>query len=261
MGQHHIKSYSATAQMEPGSYVMVFPAQLGSSGAMALDKGYRATVSDGQRTRIAVRIDKSGNMKAGEEIRYRLLLIHGRQNELANNDDWEMFAIKMGIRGKPAYKVQDVKTGKVKGMKFLLEIEPQDGGFAATIPYANLPIRLPVRVANMNPNWTFAWLDLDRKEWFPSAVDPVIKQGFFTINTRRGTHRFFAGHPVLADNKNLRIAVFSDGRSKIQANINNVGDKAMDTIIRLNPALGKAEPVKIHLESGDMKNLKFKFTP
>ena len=167
----------------------------------------------------------------------------------------------MGFRGKPAYEVKDVKVGKVKGMKFLLELEPSDGGFVGTVTQADLPIRLPVRLADMNPNWTFAYFDLDRKEWFPSAVDQVINQGYFTLDTRLGAHRIFAGHPVMADNKELRILVLSDGASKVQASVNNVGDAAVDAIVRLNPALGKAEPVKVHLEPGEVKNLEFSFGP
>ncbi len=260
-GQHSTSNFGMEATMKPGSYAVIFPAQLGSTGAMALDEGYRVLVSDGARTRIAVCVDNAGDMKVGDEIRYRLLLMHGRQNELPNTYDWENFANKMGLRGKAAYEVKDIKAGKVKGTKFLLEIEPSDGGFVGTVTSADLPIRLPIRVADMNPNWTFAYFDLDRKEWLPSAVDPVISQGYFTIDTRRGNHRIFAGHPVLADNKELRILVLSDGQSKIQASVNNVGDAAVDAIVRLNPALGKAEPVKLHLEPGEVNNLEFSFAP
>ena len=250
---------STEAPMTSGSYVMIYPAQLGSSGAMALDDGYTAKVNCSYPTnRVAVKLDAAKDMKAGDELKYRLLLIRGRPFEDAVAD-WENFAKKMGLRGNPAYEVKDIKSGKVKSTKFLLELEPQDGGFAATITGSDLPIILPVRMADMNQNWTFAWFDLDRKEWFPSAIDQVINQGFFTIDTRVGDHRIFAGHPVVADNKELRILVLGDGKSKVNASVNNVGDAAMDAVLRLNPALGKAEPVKVHLESGEVKNLEFVF--
>ena len=61
----------------------------------------------------------------------------------------------------------------------------------------------------------------------------------------------------MADNKELRILVLSDGASKVQASVNNVDNAAVDAIVRLNPALGKAEPVKVHLEPGEVKNLAF----
>jgi hypothetical protein len=196
-------------------------------------------------------------VKAGDEIRYRFVLMHGPAGELPNTAFWDHFAQTMGFRGKPAYAVKDVKAGSVKGTKFLLELAPADGGFAGTITGVDLPIRLPVRVADMNPNWTFAWFDLDRKEWSPSAVDPVINQGYFTFDTRRGPHRFFAGHPVLADNPDVRIAVLSDAKSEVRATLNNVGDQPVKLKVRLNPALGAANPQEIELASGEMKAVTF----
>ncbi|MCG2661135.1 MAG: hypothetical protein L6437_12935, partial [Kiritimatiellae bacterium] len=253
--------YSGSGIMVPGSYVVVFPSLWGSSGAMALDDGYVASTYakfPGVHVNVAL-ANMPREIKAGEEIKYRLILMHGRPNELPNTDDWDNFANRMGLRGKAGYEVKDIKVGKVKGTRFLLELDPADGGFVGTVMYGNLPIRLPVRVAAMNQNWTFAWFDLDRKQWFPSAVDQVIGQGFFTLDTRQGNHRIFAGHPVLADNTDLRIAVVSDGSTKVQAFVNNGGDQPVDAIIRLNPALGKAEPVKLRLEPGEVKDLEFTF--
>ncbi|MBU4365894.1 MAG: hypothetical protein L6437_10230 [Kiritimatiellae bacterium] len=263
VGLTHTTPFNVVAPMAPGSYVAEFPSLWGATGAMALDDGYVASVyAKFPGVHLSVSLgNMPREMKAGEELKYRLILMHGRPNELPNTADWENFAKAMGFRGNPAYKVKDVKVGKVKGTKFLLELEPSDSGFAGTISACDLPIRLPIRVAGMNQNWTFAYFDLDRKEWFPSAVDQVISQGYFTLDTRRGNHRIFAGHPVLADNKDLRILVLSDGASKVQASVNNVGDAAVDATIRLNPALGKAAPVKVHLGSGEVKDLEFTFGP
>ncbi len=109
----------------------------------------------------------------------------------------------------------------------------------------------------MNPNWTFGWFDLERKQWHPSAIDRDIRQGFFTLDTRRGNHRLFAGHPVLADNAEVRIAVFSDGKSEVRAAVNNVADAPVPVTIRLNPALGPASE-RLLLAPGELKNLTFR---
>ncbi len=255
--------YSARAGAAPGSYACVFPSLWGASGFMALDDGYRLTLnSKNPNTRLGIELaDLPRAVNAGEEIRYRYLIMTGSLRDGPNTANWERFAETMGLRGKPAYEVKDVKAGGVKGTKFLLELVPDDGGFAGTITAADLPIRLPVRVAGMNPNWTFAWFDLDRKEWHPSAVDPVISQGYFTFDTRRGAHRFFAGHPVLADNSDVRIGVLSDARREIRATVNNVGDQPVQVRIRLNPALGHAEPQLIALAAGEMRACAFRWKP
>ena len=258
-GLTHVTPSNTTAAMVPGSYVLQYPSLWGATGAMALDDGYVASVyAKFPNIHFEVNLgNMPRNVKAGEEINYRLLLMHSRPNELPNNADWENFATTMGFHGNPAYEVKDVKVGKVTGTRFLLELEPADFGFVGTVTGANLPCRLPIRVANINQNWTFAYFDLDRKEWFPSAVDQVISKGYFTLDTRLGNHRIFAGHPVGADNPELRIFVLSDGKTKVQASVNNVGDAAVDAVLRLNPGLGAAEPVKVHLESGEVKDLEF----
>jgi len=254
--------FGAGGRMGPGSYACVFPSLWGSTGIIALDDGSRAEVySQPPSNHIGVSlVDVPREIKAGEELRYRYVLMHGRAGEGPNTSEWEQFAVRMGLRGKPAYEVKDVKLGNVTGTKFLLELEPAEGGFAGAVTHADLPIRLPVRVSSMNPNWTFAWFDLDRKEWYPSAIDRETRTGFFTLDTRRGAHRLFAGHPVLADNPDVHISVLSDGKSEIRADLNNVTDKPMTLTIRLNPALGTSAPQQMELASGEMRTVKFAYS-
>jgi len=245
----------------PGSYGCVFPSLWGSAGLIALDEGYLMNLYT-KAPGVHLGVQLAGmprQMKAGERLHYRYVLMHGRTGESPNTAEWERFVRTMGFRGPPGYEVKDTKAGRVKSQRFLLELEPTEGAFVGTVSAADLPIRLPVRVAQMNPNWTFGWFDLDRKEWHPSAVDREIRQGFFTLDTRRGNHRLFAGHPVLADNPEARIAVFSDGKSEVCAAVNNVGDAPMPLTIRLNPALGTGSE-HLLLAPGELKNVTFKLT-
>jgi len=251
--------FSASGRMVPGSYGCVFPSPWGSTGVVALDEGYVGSVyCDAPGVHIGLALaDMPREMKAGEELHYRYVLMHGRARENPNTADWERFVKTMGFRGRPAYEVKDVRYGKVKDTKFLLELTPSDGGFVGTVTGADLPIRLPVRVENMNPNWTFAWFDLDRKQWYPSAVDRKIGQGYFSLDTRLGNQRIFAGHPVLADNPDVRISVLSDGRSTVEASLNNVGDGPVTVRVRLHPALGRAQAQTVTLGAGEMRQVEF----
>ncbi len=254
------EAFSATSKMVPGSYGCVFPSLWGSAGLIALDEGYTMNLyakTPGVHL-IAQLADMPREMKAGETLRDRYVLLRGRAGELPNTADWERFAETMGFRGRPAYALKDVKTGQVKGQNFLLELVPAEGAFVGTVTAADLPIRLPVRVAEMNPNWTFGWFDLDRKEWHPSARSTATSGRASSRSTlRRGAHRLFAGHPVLTDNPEVRMAVFSDGKSEVRATLNNAGDVPVSLTVRLNPALGVAAPQRLDLSAGELKEVKF----
>jgi hypothetical protein len=251
--------YSATDVAAPGSYACAFPSLWGSTGIIILDDGYAIEVS-GRTGNTHFGVFMTGMpraLQAGETLRWRYVLLRGRAGEPPNTAEWERFVRVMGIRSKPAYTVTDIKAGSVQGTKFFLEFTPQDSGVVGTVSYADLPVRLPVRVAAMNPNWTFAWFDLDRKEWQPSAVDAYNNTGFFTLDTRRGNHRLFAGHPVVADNPDVRISAFSDGKSTVRAEVNNAGDAPMTVTLRLNPALAPAPAQTLTLAPGELKTVAF----
>ena len=121
--------------MVPGSYGCVFPSLWGSAGLMALDEGYVMNLyAKAPSVHLGVqRADMPRQVKAGETLRYRYVLMHGRTGERPNTADWERFAQTMGLRGRPAYEVKDVKAGQVKDQRFLLELTPAEGAFVGTV--------------------------------------------------------------------------------------------------------------------------------
>ncbi len=254
--------YSASTSAVAGSYAMLFPSPWGSAGVVALDDGYllETHAKAGNGAVLLSMNELPRGMGPKGRLSYRYLVVQGRANEPSNATEWERFVLALGLRGKPAYQVSDVKVGRVTSTKFLLELVPYEYGFVGTVTQADLPIRLPVRVAGMNPNWTFAWFDLGRNEWYPSAVDRKLSQGYFTLDTRRGAHRFFAGHAVVVDNPDVRMSVFYDAKSKISAIVNNISDAALKVKVRLNPALGNVPVQTIQLAPGEMKQVAFAWT-
>lgn len=247
-----------SAPMETGSYILAYPCLWGSSGAIALDDNLAGMIYTNASI-LDISVNLKGfprEVKNGELIKYRLLLVKGKIGESSNTAGIEYLVKAMGLKGNPAYKVENIKTGKVLSNKFFLDIEPENYGFSGTITKAELPVRLPVFIQDMNPNWTFAYFNLDEKSWFPSAVDPKTKRGYFTLDTSKKDQRIFAGHPVISDNEDLHITVVSDG-SKIEGIVNNVGENEISSTVSLNPALGESKPVEIKLQPGKSQKVLF----
>jgi hypothetical protein len=132
---------TAGGEMIPGSYLVAWPSPWGSTGLLALDDGYTVDLYAKTPT-VDLMMNLAGfprEVKVGEEITWRYVLLRGAVGESSNTLAWENFAKTMGFRGAPAYQVTDIKTGVVQGTKFLLELTPTDGGFVGTVSAANLP--------------------------------------------------------------------------------------------------------------------------
>ena len=98
-GLTHATPFNTMAAMAPGSYVVEYPSPWGATGAMALDDGYVASV---YAKSPSVHFDVTlGNMprdvKAGEEIKYRLVLMQGHPNATAQHGRLGAFCQDHGI--------------------------------------------------------------------------------------------------------------------------------------------------------------------
>ena len=57
------------------------------------------------------------------------------------------------------------------------------------------------------------------------------------------------------------MAVFSDVKMKVEAELNKVTDQPVTVTVRLNPALGEAPPQEVNLAPGELKRVSFAWTP
>jgi len=250
---------SLSVEMTSGSYIMAYPCLWGSSGAIAIDDGYICNLSV-KKPSLRMSISLSGfpkEVKPGDVINYRLILFQGRYGEPPDNREWENFVNKMGLRRKTGYEIE-LKKGKVISKKFILEIKPENYGFLGKVKRAVLPVRLPVFVNDLNTNWTFGYYNFKNNEFFPSAIDYRTKKGYFTIDTEKGDYEIFAGHPVISNDRNVKIFVVKFNKKGIVAEVNNVSDKEIKTEVYLNPLIGNKSE-KIILKSGEFKKIVFKF--
>ena len=78
--------YSASGKAVPGSYAMLFPSPWGSGGVMILDDGYLLDVyAKTGNGHVGLSMDNMPReMKAGDELSYRYIVMHGRARELPN---------------------------------------------------------------------------------------------------------------------------------------------------------------------------------
>jgi hypothetical protein len=199
-------------ELQPGGFITFYPSRLGAVTVMALDPGYQV-VGEMQRPTSLVRFGLplgGRTVRKGERVHYRLLATRGRVHAPPTDREWRDFAGAMGIGGDPAYQVT-VRHGHCVGTNFLLDLESEGGYVRVDLTQAHLPIRLPVRVAGLNPVWG-AWVaDIARDTALPLGIIEREGVGYTTCDLTRGNTELFVGHPVICDRPDVPINALPEG--------------------------------------------------
>jgi hypothetical protein len=118
------------------------------------------------------------------------------------------FAEKFGVAapGKTGY-APDIKRGKQIDNYLIWRLNGEGSGIEAKIPRTDMPGFLPVCVENLNDNWSVQLLDRARP--WPNHRALPIRDGraYAQLDLNEGDLDIFIGHPVVADNPNVKLAV------------------------------------------------------
>ena len=90
--------------------------------------------------------------------------------------------------------------------------------------------RLPIRIYGLNPNWSAAVYDRQRKELIPFGFADEV--GYASVNTRRGDSDVYMGNLVTCDNPDLRLWVVEEGPSRIKVTAHNPTDNEIKATIK-----------------------------
>jgi len=146
--------------------------------------------------------------------------------------EWERLKDLYGIAGgKPAYAVTATQ-GLVTSTRYLLELAADQYGFAGTIDASRLPQSLPVKVTGLNPKWTAARVDLERKQWFPLGVWDGA--AYMALDPALGEQKLFVGNLVTADNPDVFLTLLpanADGTTHVEAH--NPTEKEVTTKVNV----------------------------
>ena len=146
--------------------------------------------------------------------------------------EWERLKDLYGIAGgKPAYAVTATQ-GSVTSTRYLLELAADQYGFAGTIDASRLPQSLPVKVTGLNPKWTAARVDLERKQWFPLGVWDGA--AYMALDPALGEQKLFIGNLVAADNPDVFLTLLpanADGTTHVEAH--NPTEKEVTTKVNV----------------------------
>ena len=147
--------------------------------------------------------------------------------------DMLAFAEAFGVAtpGKTAYKPQ-VRQGKVLDTYLTLNLEAQDGAADLKLAKAAMPGFLTASVQGLNDNWSVQLLD--RAHASPNYRALPIRDGraFAQLDLNDADLDLFIGHPITADQKDLKIQVSWKQAGQWYVEAHNPTDKPMKVALQ-----------------------------
>lgn len=228
------KPFTFDGPVPPGSYFATYPCLTGAQALMVLDEGYALRVEGSDNwVRGYVNLNRPGEkMAAGTVLPYRFLCVVGDYNGPATNAEFEWVRESLGINGPPAYEVQTVQ-GKVLATKLFLDLEAEAGGFTGVLRKTTerrLPVRLPVRVYGLNPNWSAGVYDRPRQTLEPFGIGDGV--GYVSVDLDQGPADVYIGNLATCDQPEMRLWVLEEGPSHVRVVAQNPTDRELTTTIK-----------------------------
>lgn len=172
--------------------------------------------------------------KAGDAYKSRILTLQGKLGETDPIADWKSFRDEWGVAGgKPAYAI-DVKRGKIKDTKFVLECQAENGLVALSVGKAALSQRLPIKISGLSPMLTAAIVDNTRKEWLPIGVTDI--EAYATHDANIGSSELVIGNIVQCDNPNLVCTALPENGGFV-IDVHNPTDRPVSALVSVPDGL------------------------
>ncbi|MHB9134769.1 MAG: hypothetical protein ACYDBB_27180 [Armatimonadota bacterium] len=118
------------------------------------------------------------------------------------------FAQKFGVMtpGIPGYNAE-VTSGKVLDTYLIWRLDGQGKGIEASIPKNDLPGFLTACVEGLNDNWSVQLLDKGRTGANTRGLPIRDGRAFAQLDVNLADSKIFIGHPVIADNPQVKLLV------------------------------------------------------
>lgn len=185
------------------------------------------------RERLSVYLPKR-DLRAGETIRLRFLM----QLTQSPVDSADALSRLKNERLRRAGMVQRMLLGTLNGTEYVLDFNADKGTAAWENGAWNAKDPLPVRIRGLNPNWSA--LSFRDAEYQAQAVhDDGI--AFFTLPAGKAA-KVICGHPILADDPELRIDFAGISERGVSMRLHNPEPKRKTFTVRSNQGFAGVIP-------------------
>jgi hypothetical protein len=193
-----------------------------------------------ERIGSSLMLKAPGPWPAGRTLTYDVLYTTGGAPPNRPASDYRKVVAFLGLKGSfPS--LQSVAGGTLSPAPVIATIDTTPTAVVtfATRRDSDDGICLPVRLKGLNPNWQAIYTRNDSKRW--RYFGQLDGYRYFSLNTSQSAYTVKAGHPLLADQDEIRIALDDPRGAQSEFEVYNPTAAAMNVTIRTNPAFFKAQ--------------------
>lgn len=179
-------------------------------------------------------ICRGGALKEGDRLHYKVGFAGASGGTtMAQLLD---FARKFGVAqpGSVGYAPQFVRGSQIDNY-LIWRLAAGDGSVDVKVPRADLPGFLPAVVEGLNSHWSVQLLDRARKGPNTRALPIRDGKAYAMLDLTQGDSDLFIGHPVIADNAEVRILVSWMDKGKWFVEAHNPTDRPLKATLKSSP--------------------------
>jgi hypothetical protein len=248
-----------SGDLNPGDWIAVYGSPLGGMALYPRDRSLCGRVN-GSSVELRYRWS-APIVKQGTTFKTSLLAVGAPFTVGKDNADFAgHFADVFGLDGPPAYSAQ-VLQGKLIDRWCFFHLDGQGRGAEVKVGKCDLPAYLPLKVDNLNPNWSAGLYEVGTRRYRPIGL--LHTTGLAQMDPAQGDLEVFVGHPFFADNPDIHLSYMETGNREAQLEVHNPTDQTLQVTVQRAPAFTRAQggPFVLRLAPGSSQTLKIVLKP
>lgn len=245
-----------------GDYVGTYPNGLNRGGAHYVVSGDLSSTIHMNKGRASsfLSLNVPPVWVKDQTFEYSVLFSNGGSMPVEETSDYARIKEFLGFNG-PHPAIKKITGGKLLSKPVIATIETKQDSVVRinTVKNEKDPMGLTVRLTGYNPNWQTVYrLNGSRKWRYLGELDGYF---YFNLYTNMRDHTVMAGHPVLADNPRVIIALEDPAGAQSSFELYNPTDAAVTVTVRTNPEFYKPWSREVRLQPFESKRVKVESDP
>ncbi len=248
-------------KLAPGDYFGMYPHGLTGGGAQYAVSGklssYLWTPKQTDMVDL-VNLEVPNQWKKGDQFDYSMLFTTGGSVPTQTTSTYKKVVSFLGLKDGKFPVITKLEGGTLLPDPVLATIQVKSDSVVNLETRLNKedPLGLPIRLRGYEPNWQLVYLLNGSQTWrYCGQLDGDF---YFHLYTNMDAYQVQLGHPLLADNTDVRLMLDDPTGKQSAFEVYNPTGQALKVTLRANPAFLPAQTLTVDLAPYESKRVEVK---